>query len=40
MPLIYKVDETLVDAGLVFILEEEVNLIASLRLETRIPHKN
>ncbi|RMX61170.1 hypothetical protein pdam_00005658 [Pocillopora damicornis] len=30
MPLIYKVDETLVDAGLVFILEEEVNLMASL----------
>ena len=40
MPLIYKVDETLVDAGLVFILEEEVNLMASLRLETHIPHKN
>lgn len=35
MPLIYKVD-----AGLVFILEEEVNLMASLRLETHIPRKN
>ena len=40
MPLIYKVDETFVDAGLVFILEEEVNLMASLRLETHIPRKN
>lgn len=30
IPLSYKVDETLVDAGLVFILEEEMNLLASL----------
>lgn len=30
IPLSYKVDETLIDAGLVFILEEEMNLLASL----------
>ena len=31
IPLSYKVDEVLVDAGLVFVIEKEVSLMKSLR---------
>lgn len=34
IPLNYKVDEVLVDAGLVFIIEKEVSLLKTLRLES------
>ena len=33
LPLSYKVDEALIDTGLVFVLEKEVSLMESLRLE-------
>ena len=33
LPLSYKVDEALIDTGLVFVIEKEVSLIESIRLE-------
>ena len=36
IPLSYKVDEAMIDTGLVFILEKEVNLFASSRLENHV----
>jgi len=32
LPLSYKVDETLIDTGLVFVIEKEVSFLESLRL--------
>ena len=36
LPLSYKVDEALIDTGLVFVKEKEVSLMESLRLEKLI----
>ena len=33
LPQSYKVDEALIDTGLVFVIEKEVSLLKSLRLE-------
>ena len=33
LPLSYKVDEALIDTGLVFVIEKDISLMESLRLE-------